>query len=94
MCQITEEFVLASPSLDLVPEPELYASSLLTVTMNSFVLAVKGQKMYNLFTQSEPIWVRPSNSESLNGTWNNGERNTQEEKGTHCTYLAVSSAND
>lgn len=75
LCQIIEEFILVSPSLDLVPEPEVQTSSLLSGTMQSFLFAIKGnRKMHNLFTQFEPIWVQIPNTEGLNGTWNKRER--------------------
>lgn len=75
LCQIIEEFIPASPSLGLVPEPEVQTSSLLGGTMQSFLGAVKGnRKMNNLFTQFEPIWVQTSNTEGLNSIWNKRER--------------------
>lgn len=68
LCQITQEFILASPSLDLVPEPEVQTSALLSGTMQPFLFAVKGNReMNNLLTQFEPIRVQISNTEGLDG---------------------------
>jgi len=99
LCQITQEFVLASPSLGLVPEPEMQTCFLHSGTMQSFLFAVKtNREMNNLFTQFEPIWclnIKNWWPGWILGTKGEGNppcaKHTREKKSI---YLAVGSTND